>query len=80
MPNAVAAETLDLCKLGHLEDGDPEELGGQMADFSRFLPAEVITDDNELEQQGEAKSINNIPIIIIPRRLVIMVELRSHIL
>lgn len=28
MPNAVAAETLDLCKLGHLEDGDPEELGG----------------------------------------------------
>ena len=31
MPNAVAMETLDLCKLGHLEDGDPEELGGQMA-------------------------------------------------
>lgn len=28
MPNAVAAETLDLCKLGHLEDGDPAELGG----------------------------------------------------
>ena len=23
MPNAVAMETLDLCKLGHLEDGDP---------------------------------------------------------
>lgn len=35
MPNAVAAETLDLCKLGHLEDGDPEELGGQMADLAR---------------------------------------------
>ncbi len=31
MPNAVAMETLDLCKLGHLEDGDPEELGGQIA-------------------------------------------------
>jgi len=31
MPNAVAMETLDLCKLGHLEDGDPEELGAQMA-------------------------------------------------
>lgn len=35
MPNAVAAETLDLCKLGHLEDGDPEELGGQMAGLAR---------------------------------------------
>lgn len=35
MPNAVAMETLDLCKLGHLEDGDPEQLGGQMADLAR---------------------------------------------
>ncbi len=35
MPNAVAMETLDLCKLGHLEDGDPVELGGQMADLAR---------------------------------------------
>jgi len=35
MPNAVAAETLDLCKLGHLEDGDPEELGDQMAGLAR---------------------------------------------
>lgn len=38
MPNAVAMETLDLCKLGHLEDGDPEELGGQMAALSRRYP------------------------------------------
>ena len=38
MPNAVAMETLDLCKLGHLEDGDPVELGGQMADFARRFP------------------------------------------
>jgi homocysteine S-methyltransferase len=38
MPNAVAMETLDLCKLGHLEDGDPEELGGQMADLARRFP------------------------------------------
>lgn len=38
MPNAVAMETLDLCKLGHLEDGDPEELGGQMADLARRYP------------------------------------------
>ena len=35
MPNAVAMETLDLCKLGHLEDGDPAELGGQLAQLSR---------------------------------------------
>lgn len=38
MPNAVAMETLDLCKLGHLEDGDPEELGGQMANLARRFP------------------------------------------
>jgi S-methylmethionine-dependent homocysteine/selenocysteine methylase len=38
MPNAVAMETLDLCKLGHLEDGDPEELGGQMATLARRFP------------------------------------------
>lgn len=35
VPNAVAMETLDLCKLGHLEDGDPEELGAQLAVLSR---------------------------------------------
>jgi S-methylmethionine-dependent homocysteine/selenocysteine methylase len=38
MPNAVAMETLDLCKLGHLEDGDPVELGGQMAGLARRFP------------------------------------------
>lgn len=38
MPNAVAMETLDLCKLGHLEDGDPEELGGQMAGLAQRFP------------------------------------------
>jgi homocysteine S-methyltransferase len=38
MPNAVAMETLDLCKLGHLEDGDPEELGAQMASLARRYP------------------------------------------
>jgi hypothetical protein len=31
MPNAVAMETPDLCKVGHLEDGDPGEPGAQMA-------------------------------------------------
>lgn len=38
LPNAVAMETLDLCKLGHLEDGDPAELGIQMADLARRFP------------------------------------------
>lgn len=38
LPNAVAMETLALCKLGHLEDGDPEQLGGQMAGLARRFP------------------------------------------
>ncbi|WP_439616630.1 homocysteine S-methyltransferase family protein [Shinella sp.] len=38
MPNAVAMETLALCKLGHLEDGDPEELGHQMAQLAQRFP------------------------------------------
>ncbi|MEJ1996371.1 MAG: homocysteine S-methyltransferase family protein [Limibacillus sp.] len=38
MPNAVAMDTLSLCKLGHLEDGDPEELGGQMAQLAKRFP------------------------------------------
>lgn len=38
LPNAVAMETLDLCKLGHLEDGDPVELGGQMGSLARRYP------------------------------------------
>lgn len=42
MPNAVAAETLDLCKLGHLEDGDPEELGRQMANLARRFPHATV--------------------------------------
>ena len=42
LPNAVAMETLDLCKLGHLEDGDPVELGGQMAELAqRFAHVNV---------------------------------------
>jgi S-methylmethionine-dependent homocysteine/selenocysteine methylase len=38
MPNAVAMDTLSLCKLGHLEDGDPVELGSQMADLASRFP------------------------------------------
>ncbi len=38
LPNAVALDLLALCSLGHLEDGDPEELGGQMAALSQRFP------------------------------------------
>ena len=38
MPNAVALELLTLCSLGHLEDGDPEELADQMAELARRFP------------------------------------------
>lgn len=37
-PNAAMMDKLALCKLGHLEDGDPVELGGQMADLALRLP------------------------------------------
>ena len=37
-PNAARMEKLALCSLGHLEDGDPVELGGQMGDVARLLP------------------------------------------
>lgn len=37
-PNASKMEKLALCKLGHLEDGDPVELGGQIGDLSRRYP------------------------------------------
>ena len=38
MPNAVAMEALDLCKIGHLEDGDPAELGAQMGALAQRFP------------------------------------------
>ena len=38
MPNAVSLEKGKLCKLGHLEDGDPVELGQQMGELSRRFP------------------------------------------
>jgi S-methylmethionine-dependent homocysteine/selenocysteine methylase len=37
-PNAVMMEKVSLCKLGHLEDGDPVELGEQMGDLARRYP------------------------------------------
>ena len=38
-PNAAKMDKIALCKLGHLEEGDPEELGRQMADVARRYPA-----------------------------------------
>jgi S-methylmethionine-dependent homocysteine/selenocysteine methylase len=38
MPNASAKDKISLCRLGHLEDGDPVELGQQMGDVARRFP------------------------------------------
>ncbi len=37
-PNAVRMEKVQLCRIGHLEDGDPEELGAQMGDLALRHP------------------------------------------
>jgi len=37
-PNAAMMEKLSLCKLGHLEDGDPVELGQQMGALAKQYP------------------------------------------
>ncbi|WP_343115601.1 homocysteine S-methyltransferase family protein [Ostreiculturibacter nitratireducens] len=37
-PNASKMEKIALCKLGHLEDGDPVELGQQMTDLAGRYP------------------------------------------
>ena len=37
-PNASKMEKLALCKLGHLEEGDPVELGQQCGDLARRYP------------------------------------------
>ena len=37
-PNAAKMDKVSLCKLGHIEEGDPEELGKQMGDLARRYP------------------------------------------
>jgi S-methylmethionine-dependent homocysteine/selenocysteine methylase len=37
-PNAALMEKQALCKIGHLVDGDPPELGAQMGDLARRYP------------------------------------------
>lgn len=37
-PNAAKMEKIALCKLGHLEEGDPPELGRRMGEIARRFP------------------------------------------
>lgn len=37
-PNAVSMEKTQLCRLGHLESGDPDELGRQMGELAARYP------------------------------------------
>ncbi|WP_296059880.1 homocysteine S-methyltransferase family protein [uncultured Amphritea sp.] len=37
-PNAAMMDKISLCRLGHLEDGDPAELGQQLGDLARRYP------------------------------------------
>jgi S-methylmethionine-dependent homocysteine/selenocysteine methylase len=63
-PNAAKMDKVALCKLGHLEDGDPVELGEQMGGVARRFPrADILggccgTDERHL---GEiAKNVNRL--------------------
>ncbi|RMH34743.1 MAG: homocysteine S-methyltransferase family protein [Nitrospirae bacterium] len=37
-PNAAMMDKISLCQIGHLEDGDPVELGAQMGELARRFP------------------------------------------
>lgn len=37
-PNASAKDKIDLCKIGHIEDGDPVDLGQRMGGLARRYP------------------------------------------
>lgn len=63
-PNAVKMEQVALCKLGHLEDGDPDELGQQMGDIALQFPhVDVLggccgTDERHLAEIS--KNVNSV--------------------
>lgn len=63
-PNAAKMEKISLCKLGHLEDGNPTELGIQMGDVAnRFPTVDIVggccgTDERHLHEI--AKNINSL--------------------
>lgn len=55
-PNAAKMDKLALCSLGHLEDGDPVELGRQLGDVAKRFPrADILggccgTDERHLRE------------------------------
>ena len=55
-PNAAKMDKIALCSLGHLEDGDPVELGQQMGDVAKRFPrADILggccgTDERHLAE------------------------------
>lgn len=61
-PNASVMDKISLCKIGHLEDGDPIELGNQIGDlFKRFPHMDILggccgTWDNHLDQMAQSVS------------------------
>jgi len=63
-PNAVKMDKIALCSLGHLEDGDPVELGGQIGEIARRFPrADILggccgTDERHLSEI--AQNVNTV--------------------
>ncbi len=63
-PNAAKMDKIALCKLGHLEDGDPVELGEQMGHVARRFPrADILggccgTDERHLAEI--ARNVNRL--------------------
>jgi S-methylmethionine-dependent homocysteine/selenocysteine methylase len=59
-PNAAKMDKIALCKIGHLEDGEPVELGEQMADVARRHPSMDIfggccgTDERHLDEMAKS--------------------------
>ena len=63
-PNASKMDKISLCKLGHLEDGDPAELGDQIGKFFEHFPhMDVLggccgTWDRHLDQMAKAVAVD----------------------
>jgi S-methylmethionine-dependent homocysteine/selenocysteine methylase len=66
-PNASKMEKVALCKLGHIEDGDPVELGAQLQNLSERYPHMDIfggccgTGHNHLREIAKALGAHTIP-------------------
>lgn len=62
-PNASKMKKMALCKLGHIEDGDPVELGSQLRDLSARYPHMDVfggcggTGHNHLREIAKALSV-----------------------